>query len=70
VNKVPSLAHGRHFSFARTEPALEELLVDPIMQLLAAGDGLRIADVRTIAESARRKLRSRSHPRTSRPLAM
>jgi hypothetical protein len=42
------------------EPTLEELLVDPIMHLLLARNGLTAEDMRALVDALRQKLRARS----------
>ena len=44
------------------EPAVEELLTDPIVHLLMSGDGLEMEDVRAHIEDVQKKLRRRKRP--------
>ena len=46
------------------EPAVEELLTDPIAQLLMSRDGLEMEDVRAHIEDARKKLRRKRPQKT------
>ena len=44
------------YARAGREPALEEVLRDPIVQLVMRRDGLGLADVRCSVDAARRRL--------------
>ena len=41
------------------EPAIDDLLADPILHLLIGRDGLTLADVQATVDAARRHLRGR-----------
>ncbi len=56
----------RDYAHAGAEPALEELLCDPIVQLMMRRDGVARRDVERVIEAARRRLSGNRAAGTSR----
>ncbi|SOD89301.1 hypothetical protein [Caenispirillum bisanense] len=55
----PPRRSGQPYGTAGTEPALEELLADPLVHLVLARDGLTVETVRREMLAARRRLLAR-----------
>jgi hypothetical protein len=53
--ELPEAAEGA-YACAGAEPALEEMLSDPVIQLIMQADHLKPAEVRRLLEAARRSL--------------
>jgi hypothetical protein len=57
MKRVSGTSKATQAIFGAGEPALEDVLDDPIIRLLMARDRLAVEDVRGLAASAKRKLR-------------
>jgi hypothetical protein len=53
--EMPEAAEGA-YAHAGAEPPLDEALSDPVVQLIMRADRLELADVRSLLETARRRL--------------
>ena len=53
---------NRPYATAGTEPPIEDIISDPVMQLILRRDGLTAAEVWAAIDLARRALRQRRRP--------